>query len=175
MLRRVGRILHSAAGARARRPTLAAALVATWLAGATATAQEDAVEARESLELTMRLLPEGVRDPEAIIKTIELPLPAAERPAAAADERRGRQAGRSEDSRGDERRNEAADADRERAGERDDDLRDERGTDEDARERGRDAGQDIAEQARDNRDDADRANRDRGDEDRGNPDRDNKD
>jgi hypothetical protein len=88
----------------------------------------------DSLDLTMKLLPEGAVSPEAITKTIALP------PAASATGVANSENGR---ARANEAR-EARETGRENAAE--------------AQERGREFGQEIAEQARENRDNAGRGN-----------------
>ena len=91
----------------------------------------------ESLELTIRLMPEGATSSEAVTKTIVLP------PAASAT-------GVENSQDGVERANEA---------------RESRGVGQDraaeARERGREFGQQMSEQARENRDEAGHGNPDR--------------
>lgn len=106
---------------------LAAAGLTVLAAGAGG--QDAAVD--NSLDLTMKLLPEGAASPEAITKTIVLP------PAASATGVANSENGRA-------RANEARETGRENAAE--------------ARERGRELGQEIAEQARENRDNAGRGN-----------------
>jgi hypothetical protein len=108
---------------------LALAVAGLTVLAAGAGGQDAAVD--NSLDLTMKLLPEGAASPEAITKTIVLP------PAASATGVANSENGRA-------RANEARETGRENAAE--------------ARERGRELGQEIAEQARENRDNAGRGN-----------------
>jgi hypothetical protein len=94
----------------------------------------------DSLEITMRLMPEGAASPEAITKTIVLP------PAASAT-------GVENSAKGLERANEARESNENRGAGQD--------TAAEARERGREVGQQMSEQARENRDEAGRGNPDR--------------
>ena len=110
------------------------AILATALMVVAAGARAQDAESNDSLDLTMKLLPEGAASPEAITKTIALP------PAASASGVANSENGR---ARANEAR-EARETGRENAAE--------------ARERGRDFGQEIAEQARENRDNAGRGN-----------------
>ena len=111
---------------------LALAVAGLTVLAAGAGGQDAAVD--NSLDLTMKLLPEGAASPEAITKTIVLP------PAASATGVANSENGR---ARANEAR-EARETGRENAAE--------------ARERGRELGQEIAEQARENRDNAGRGN-----------------
>lgn len=111
---------------------LTAVVTTVLLSGDYAGAQDSPPS--DSLELTMRLLPDGAASPDAITKTIVLP------PTASATGVESSENGR-------ERANEA----RESGGAGQD-------TAAEAQERGREFGQQMSEQARENRDEAGRGN-----------------
>lgn len=144
---------------------VAAALLAAGAAG-----QEPRVD-RDTLELTMRVLPEGARTPDAVTRTIELPRPAA--PAAIENGQRGLERA-NETAQGRDDGRGAADSARGRGPASGRDVAAEareRGAGGDvaaeARERGREAGREAADQARENRDDAGRGEPGRGEPGRG--------
>lgn len=109
---------------------LALGVLLAGAAGAQQPADDEPVP--RELEVTMTLMPEGAREPEAVTRVIELPAAASARAAEASEH------GLSRADAAREARQEGLD----RAAE--------------AREKGRELGEEIAEQARENREDAGR-------------------